>query len=249
MADSRYVLIVDDEPNICFFLKETLQQVGYRVTTAHSGEEALTRLRETSFDLIFLDLNLGGHVDGIRVLETAKWRWPETAVIILTAHGSLGTALAAIREGVDGYLLKPVGPAEVRQAAQQALGRCRNKVRAPISADDAHVLRYGALFLDLDRHLATQNGQPLSLTPGEFQLLSYFMQHKQKALTSRELVQAVREYEPETEREAREIIKWYIHRLRHKIESNPSNPQYIINIRGIGYIFGNPDDSSPTESS
>ena len=233
-----HTLIVDDEPSICFFLKETLERIGHRVVTVHSGEDALARLRDTFFDLVLLDLHLGGRVDGIRVLETAKWRWPETAVIILTAYGSLDTALAAIREGVDGYLLKPVGPAEVRDAVQKALSRRTGSVSRPGGEKQENVLRYGALFLDMDKHLATHEGHPVALTPGEFQLLAYFMKHRQRAITPRELVRVIREYEPDTDQEAREIIKWYIHRLRRKIEPNPSSPQYIVNIRGVGYTLG-----------
>ncbi len=233
-----HTLIVDDEPGICFFLKETLERAGHRVVTVHSGEDALARLRNTFFDLVLLDLHLGGQIDGIRVLETAKWRWPETAVIILTAYGSLDTALVAIREGVDGYLLKPVGPADVRGAVQKALSRRTINISQPSREEKESVLHYGVLSLDIDKHLATHDGHPLALTPGEFQLLAYLMKHRQRAITPRELVRVVREYEPDTEQEAREIIKWYIHRLRQKIEPDPSNPQYIVNIRGVGYTFG-----------
>src|SRR5690554_6574215 len=99
-------LVMDDESGIRFFIKETLQRAGHNVTTASSGEEALDILRDTRFDLVMLDLMLGGRVDGLRVLEAIRWRWPEAVVIILTAHGSLDSAMEAIREGVDRYLLK-----------------------------------------------------------------------------------------------------------------------------------------------
>ncbi len=246
MTEPIHTLIVDDEANIRFFLKETLQQAGHRVTTACNGEDALALLRDTSFDLILLDLNLGGYIDGMRVLETAKWRWPHTAVVILTAHGSLDSALNAIREGVDGYLLKPVGPAEVRQAVQHALNRRKSSTAAPAPE---RILRYKALSLNMDKHTATRNGEPLSLTPTEFQLLAYFMQNTQRAITPRELVRVIRKYNPDDEREAREIIKWYIHRLRHKIEPDPSNPQYIINIRGVGYTLGSESLTTPKSAS
>ena len=238
MSKPIHTLVVDDEAGIRFFLEETLQHAGHNVTTAHNGEDALAQLRGTSFDLILLDLNLGGRVDGLRVLETAKWRWPETAVIILTAHGTLDSALAAIREGVDGYLLKPVEPADVRQAVQEALTRRKLNAPKPILEKDTRILNYDVLFLDMDKHTVTRDGQLLALTPSEFQLLAYFMHNAQRVVTPRELVQVVREYDPTDDKEAREIIKWYIHRLRHKIEPDPSNPQYIINMRGVGYTFG-----------
>ena len=130
MTDHVQTLVVDDEERICFYLKDTLERVGHIVTTASSGEEALEILRDGRFDLTLLDLRLGGRVDGMQVLEAVRWRWPATAVVILTAHGTLETAVDAIRQEVDGYLLKPVEPTEVRRAAQEALERRRRMIRA-----------------------------------------------------------------------------------------------------------------------
>jgi len=129
MPEPVRTLVVDDEKGVRFFLEETLRRAGHEVVAATSGEEALERLRETPFDLALVDLKLGGRIDGLRVLEAVRWRWPATAVVILTAHGSLDSALAAIREGVDGYLLKPVEPDEVRLVAQTALERRRGLAR------------------------------------------------------------------------------------------------------------------------
>ena len=238
MTEQVHTLVVDDEERICFFLEETLQRAGHAVLTASSGEEALDRLRETPFDLVMLDLRLGGRVDGLRVLETVKWRWPETAVIILTAHGSLESALAAIREGVDGYLLKPTGAAEIRQVVQEVLARRKGLARLEDVGKKEHFLQWDALSVDQEKHLATLDGQPLDLTPREFQLLAHLMQNAHRVISPGELVQVVQGYNCEDEREAREIIKWYIHRLRHKVEPDPSNPRYVLNVRGVGYTFG-----------
>ncbi len=237
MTEQIRTLVVDDEAGIRFFLEETLQRAGYVVVTASSGEEALDRLREAPFDLAVLDLKLGGRVDGMRVLEAVKWRWPETVVIILTAHGSLESAIAAIREGVDGYLLKPVEPDEVRQAVQEALARRERLARPKEVDEEERLLQQGPFSVDLKKHLATLDGRPLDLTPGEFKLLLYLMQNAQRVVSPRELVQAVRGYESEYEWEARDTIKWYIHRLRRKVESDPSSPRHILNVRGVGYTF------------
>ncbi|NIN68946.1 MAG: response regulator, partial [Anaerolineae bacterium] len=93
MAEEIHTLVVDDEEGIRFFLEETLRRAGYVVVMAASGEEALERLRETPFDLVMLDLMLGGRVDGLRVLEAIRWRWPETVVVMLTGHGTLESAM------------------------------------------------------------------------------------------------------------------------------------------------------------
>ena len=238
MSADIKVLIVDDEAGIRFFLTETLEHVGYEVQTADKGESALDILRDTAFDLIFLDLNLGGKTNGMRILEMVKWRWMNTAVIILTAHGTMDSALTAIREGVDGYLLKPVTPAEVRDAAVEALSRRKpvdGSSKPEAGADAPHVLSSGKLLLDLDQHRVHLAGKYIDLTSSEFRLLTYFMENRQRVLSPSELVRVVRDFESEDEREAREIIKWYIHRLRKKLGGGYI---YIENVRGVGYRFG-----------
>jgi DNA-binding response OmpR family regulator len=235
--DGVSTLVVDDEEGIRFFLKEALQQAGHTVVAAASGEEALDRLRETAFDLVMLDLMLGGRVDGMRVLEAVKWRWPETVVLILTAHGSLDSAIAAIREGVDGYLLKPVEPEELWQTAKAALERRKRQAQAREVEEEKHVLQRGPFAIDVEKQLVTKDGELLELTSSEFTLLAHLVENAYRAIPPQELVRVVRQYECEDQYEARQIIKWYIHRLRQKVEPDPSNPTYIITARGVGYRF------------
>lgn len=237
MAEVMRTLVVDDEEKIRFFLTETLERVGHIVTAAASGEEALDRLQETAFDLAILDLKLGGAIDGQRVLEAIRWRWPATVVIMLTAHGSLESAVDAIQEGVDGYLLKPVRPADVRQAVDEALYRRKKLLEAEEQDGEEYLLQREPFCVDLERHQATFEGQPLDLSPRDFTLLVHLMQNAPQVVGPKELVRVVRQYEPDHMYEAREIIKWYIHRLRKKVEPDPANPRYIVNVRGVGYRF------------
>ena len=239
MAKQIRTLVVDDEAGIRFFLEEALQQVGHSVVTASSGEEALDRLRDASFDLIMLDLMLGGRVDGMRVLESVKWRWPATVVIILTAHGSLDSSLAAIREGVDGYLLKPVEPEELWQVVEQTLTRQSRlaQVQEQPERVKGPVLEYGPFSVDLEKQMATMAGQLLDLNASEFALLAHLIQNAYRAVPPPELVEAVRGYECDHLNEARQIIKWYIHSLRQKVEPDPSMPRHILTVRGTGYRF------------
>jgi DNA-binding response OmpR family regulator len=236
MAEVMRTLVVDDEERIRFFLTETLERVGHIVTAVASGEEALDRLQETAFDLAILDLRLGGAIDGQRVLEAIRWRWPATVVIMLTAHGSLESAVDAIQEGVDGYLLKPVRPADVRQAVEEAVYR-RQKLLEAEQQESGEQLQRGPFCADLERHQVTFEGQPLDLSPSDFALLIHLMQQAPQVVDPKELVRVVRRYEPDYMHEAREIIKWYIHRLRKKVEPDPANPRYILNVRGVGYRF------------
>ena len=237
MTQPVRTLIVDDDEGIRFFLASTLQKLGHSVTTADCGEKALELLRDTPLDLAILDLQLGGRVDGLRVLEAIKWRWPDTATIILTGHASLDSALDAIREGVDGYLLKPAKAEEVRRAAQEALERRRGTARPQEEGEAVDRLQRGPFSVDLEKRLATKDGTPLELTSCEFELLVHLMQNAHRVVPPAELVWVVQQYKCDSVREARDIIKWYVYRLRGKVESNPSRPRYILNVRGTGYTF------------
>lgn len=237
MPDMVRTLIVDDDEKIRFVLTETLQGMGHSVVTAPSGEDALECLRHTNFDLAILDLRLGGRVDGLRVLEGIKWRWPSTATIILTGHGSLDSAMAAIREGIDAYMLKPVRVQEIRQTVQEALERQKRSSQVREEESSPSVLTRGSFMADIVGRRVSVNGEPLELTTCEYELLVYMMHNAHRVVSPQELVHVVRQYECDHLQEARDVIKWYIYRLRRKVEPNPTRPRHILNVRGVGYTF------------
>lgn len=237
MVEKLRVLVVDDEQGVRFFLSRALSRSGHCVVTAESGEEALERLRDTPFDLVLLDLRLEGAVDGLRVLESVRWRWPQAMVIILTAHASLDSAVTAIREGVDHYLLKPIDAAQLRQAIRQVWERRKRLATMPSLPTQARVLERGPFRIDLQTHEVTKEGGRLDLTPREFALLTCLLENAHRVVPPQELVQAVMNYTPEHLHEARDIIRWYIHTLRRKVEADPRRPQHIINVRGVGYRY------------
>ncbi len=237
METNREALIVDDEEKVRFFLTETMKRSGYTVTSVSSGEEALAVLQNKSFDLAILDLKLKGRVDGQRLLEAIRWRWPTTIVIILTAHGSLESALEAIHEGVDSYLLKPIRPDALRQAVEDAFARRQNLLGKEPDKDTDRIIHKPPFTIDLDRHEVTRDGELLDLSLSDYKLLVYLIENIPQVVAPKALVKAVAHYEPETPIEAQETIKWYIHRLRQKVEPDPSNPIYILNVRGVGYRF------------
>jgi DNA-binding response OmpR family regulator len=237
-GSAQSALVVDDERNVRLFLRGVLNRSGFEVADADSGEAALEILQDTSFDLIVLDLNLGGRVDGMRVFRSARWRWPDAAIVILTAHGSLGSAVEAIREGIDGYLLKPVSSADLRSAVREALERRRAISRASGEGALSDLLRHGPFVVDEDKHLALKDEERLDLTAQEFKLLVCLLENADRVVSPKELVRAVRGFEPDSTYEARQIIKWYIHQLRRKVEDDPSDPKHVLNVRGVGYTFG-----------
>lgn len=236
MSEAVRSLVVDDDSAVRFVLTETLQRAGHQVTAAENGEEALEILRDNCFDLAIVDLRLGTRVDGLRVLEAIRWRWPHTGVILLTAHGSLDSAMAAIREGVDRYLLKPAEPGELLDTVREVLDRRRSNGRDSADVSD-DALAHGPFVLQPEKHLALLEGRPLDLTPTEFSLLAYLVRNAHRVCTPEELVRATQGYEPDHLYEARQVIKWYVHRLRAKVESNPAQPRYIVNVRGVGYTL------------
>ena len=161
MTEPMRTLVVDDEEGIRFFVERVLQSEGHTVATAASGDEALDRLRDEHYGLIMLDLHLGGRVDGLRVLEAVRWRWPDTVVLILTGHGTLDSAVAAIREGIDGYLLKPIEPEDLRREVREALARRLRLGKPADSVDEPTVLQRGPFAVDLNKRTVSCSGRPL----------------------------------------------------------------------------------------
>jgi DNA-binding response OmpR family regulator len=243
MDEQIKTLVVDDEEGIRIFLKGALSGVGHAITTASSGEEALEYLRDISFDLVVLDLRLGGRIDGLRILRAVSWRWPQTATIILTGHGTLESAREAILEGLDAYMIKPVTADEVRTTVAEVLRKRQQQVvksrpsDPPPQEEPRNVLRRGGFLLDFEDRRAELDGHPLDLTDSEYELLSYLMKNDDRPVSPPELVKVVRGYESDHLPEARDIIKWYIYQLRSKVEPKPSSPRHILNVRGAGYIF------------
>ncbi|MBW6474962.1 MAG: response regulator transcription factor [Anaerolineaceae bacterium] len=232
--DKIHTLVVDDEPGIRFFVEETLHRSGHDVSSVKSGEEALEKLRDTPFDLVILDLKLGGKADGIKVLEGIRWRWPQTSVIIFTAHGSLDTAMQAIDHGIEKYVQKPLSPQELREVVDEVLAA---KERTTIKTDENGqiMLQKGVFNVDEGLHRVVMGDKKLDLTPSEFTLIVHLLRNNDRVISPEELVEVVRGYKPDSVIEARQIIKWYIHRLRQKIEKDSSHPEFILNIRGVGY--------------
>ncbi len=147
------ILVVDDEPNIRFFLERVLSKEGYEVITAASGEESLAVLQAEVPDLVLLDLKLND-MSGLDVLETLRQRRPDTAVIILTGYASLETAVEALRHGANDYLYKPTRAANLRESVRQALRKRQRKLRQEALIDRLEA----TLASGLEQIRATEKG-------------------------------------------------------------------------------------------
>jgi len=268
--DQPKILVVDDEEVTRLSLAEILSLEGYQVTAAKSGEEALQKLKKETVDLVLADLVMK-EVDGLQVMEAAKKLSPDTVVIMLTAYGTLESAIQAMRQGAYDYLIKPCGAQEIVASVESGLAEQRQERRRQelvtkveemlialkaeeedeippsVSRGDqskrARFLQSGRIIVDLQKHIATLHGQLLNLTPTEFRLLACLMRKADQVLSCQELVREVQNYDC-NEREARDIIRVHIRRLRQKLEPDPANPQYIVNVRGVGYMFASPHPPS-----
>jgi DNA-binding response OmpR family regulator len=254
------LMVVDDEAVARVSLAEVLKLEGYEVHTAASGEEALSLL-ETSgpFDLMVLDLKMPG-MDGLEVTEAVRELSPGTVIILLTAFATLETAIEAVRKGAHDYLLKPSVVPEVLESVRKGLEkRSQERERQALvsqleqtisklaSAEGAEVTppappgrpeRFATvrdLTVDRQKHVASMGGQPLDLTPTEFKILACMMETPDEVWSPQDLVRRAQGYDTDAWG-ARAIIRVHIRRLRKKIEEDPSNPTYIINVRGVGYF-------------
>jgi len=255
------IMVVDDETTERVSLAEVLRLEGYEVATAASGEEALSFLSKGDpFDLMLLDLKMPG-MSGLEVTEKVRQQCPDTVVILLTAFGTLDTAIQAIRQGAHDYLLKPSAIPEILESVREGLAKRRheqrrrrlvNQLQQTVSelvttedvegieetarSQSSRFIRARDVVLDRQKHVVTLRGEPLGLTPTEFKILACLMETPDQVWEPQELVRHAQGYETDAWG-ARAIIRVHIRRLRKKMEQDPSNPDYILNVRGVGYKF------------
>ncbi len=259
-APAAHILIVDDEPNMCKTLSLILQQAGYQVSAAGHAREARQYLQAGSYDLAFFDIKMP-EVDGLTLLQEVHERYPQMPVLILTAHGALDSAMAAIRHGARDYLLKPIAPAallvRVREVlAEQQAPRRQREITTQIKAliaemeqeapsgelrpatlatiDPARYLERGPLCLDLFTHRVQLNSQPISVPPSAFNYLATLMRYSPEPVSYKALVKEAQGYDLSLT-EARELAHGQVYELRKALESDLRHPRYIITVRNVGY--------------
>ncbi len=260
---SATILVVDDEAATRFSLAELLRMHGYHVATAASGEEALALLSGgTPVDLMLLDIKMPG-ISGLEVIEAVSKQFPGIVVILLTAFGTLDTAIHALRHGAHDYLLKPCPIPDILQSVRKGLARRQQERQRqqlvqqlrrtlveltetgaeaspppqPAAVPDAErFLRVRDLVLDRQKHEVLLNGRPLDLTPTEFEILACLMGTPDRVWSPQEIVTCAQGYETDPW-SARAIVRVHVRRLRKKVEADPADPQYILNVRGVGYML------------
>ena len=227
-ATEGKVLIVDDEPSIRRALRTTFGTLGFDVSEAITGEEALPLLRTAAFDAVLLDVNMPG-MGGLEACREIRRQFPRLAVLMLTVRDNEDDKVEALDAGADDYVTKPF-------PIRELVARVRSAVRRSHAPTDNvnSVIAIGQIALDPLRRLVQKNGATLHLTPKEFDLLHHLMKNAGLPILHARLLSAI--WGPEYGNEL-EYLRTYIRQLRKKIEDDAAHPRYLLTDSRIGYRF------------
>ncbi|MEO0485203.1 MAG: response regulator [Pseudomonadota bacterium] len=227
------ILVCDDEQHLREMVCEYLEARGFAVTQASDAAALHKELKRALPDLILLDVTMPGQ-DGLTALRTLRAQF-QTPVIMLTASADVIDRVVGLELGADDYLGKPVDLRELEARIKAALRRSDSSA-AMVQADPQSRVAFGTCQLDLAaKRLLGANGQEVPMTAMEMRLLCVFAENRGQVLNRDQLLEMAHErsWEPFDR-----SIDLRISRLRRKIEANPSKPEVIRTVRGIGYIFG-----------
>ncbi|MBA4416787.1 MAG: DNA-binding response regulator [Syntrophus sp. (in: bacteria)] len=222
-SEGARILVIDDEKQILRMLKVGLEGNGYDVGEAANGHEGLNQAAIFHPALIILDLGLPD-MDGVEVIKRLR-EWTRTPIIILSVREHEDDKIDALDAGADDYVTKPFSMGEL-------LARLRVALRHAAKTDDEPILTFGELTMDLARRNVILRGEEIKLTPTEYEILKYLALQAGRVVTHRQLLRTIwgPNYQEQTH-----YLRIYIGQLRHKIETDPSQPAYIITEPGVGY--------------
>lgn len=230
--DSARILLIGDEPNILRTLRRNLTGRGYQVQIAFDDQEVFEIAPDSGFDLFILDLDFQvPQVEGLKICRQLR-KLSHAPIIVLSNIGSENVKIEALDLGADDYLVKPFGMGEFLARVRSALRRWAT-FETGNTAQDSIILS-GDLFIDTQSRHVSLKGEPIHLTPTEYDLLHYLAKNGGKVITHRALLQSV--WGPEYGDE-REYLRVFISQLRRKIEDDPLRPAYILTEPGVGYRF------------
>lgn len=224
------ILIMEDNPDLAFGLRNNLEIEGHQVEVAEDGNRGLVRARVLSPDLIILDLMMPG-IDGYTVLRTLREEQNRTPVLILSARGEEADKVAGFRLGADDYVTKPFSLMEL-MARVHALLR-RTGLEIPIERETtANVERFGDVAVNLDAQRVTRDGQEVSLTHREYSLLVALLRRRGSVVSRADLLKDAWGYRGAV---SSRTIDTHIAELRKKLELDPTHPRNILTVRKGGY--------------
>lgn len=221
------ILIVEDNPDLAFGLRNNLEIEGYQIEVAEDGHRGLARARVLDPDLIILDLMMPG-LDGYRVLKTLREEGRTTPVLILSARGEEADKVMGFRLGADDYVTKPFSILELLMRVQALLRR------STVTQEDEGMLRFGAITVHTSAQRVTRNGMEVPLTPREYALLLQLIDRRGTVVARSDLLRAVWGHRGAVNSRT---IDSHIAELRRKIEEDPTHPRHILTIWKTGYRF------------
>ncbi|WP_436794851.1 response regulator [Actinospongicola halichondriae] len=221
------LLIVEDDDRIRASLRLALREEGYAVEVAADAAEALSRFSAEEPDLVLLDVLLPG-MDGLEFCRTIR-RTSAVPVVMLTARDDSHDVVAGLEAGADDYVTKPYNVKEVAARIRALLRRTQGLLPAAGAAR-----RFGRLEVRVDEGAVAVDGEPVELTRTEFRLLSELIQHERKVLSRDQLLELVWGYDYYGDVR---VVDAHVRRLRAKIERDPSEPEFVTTVRGLGYKF------------
>jgi len=228
MEQRSNVLIVEDDAGIRQSLYETLTALGFVIGEAGNGEEALLRLRMIDYDAVLLDINMPG-MGGIETCRRVHLSFPHIPIVMLTVRDEEDDKVEALDAGADDYVTKPFQIRELTARLRSIIRRSKTSTGPPNSPTVI-----GSVVIDPSRHRVEKQGQEIRLTPKEFEMLRYLMEHAGRPIPHNHLLTSI--WGPEYGNE-REYLRVLINQLRKKIEDDPTRPTYILTESYIGYRF------------
>lgn len=226
---SKYkILVVDDEKRMVRFIQLNLEQDGFQVVTAYNGKEALDQVRTQLPDLVLLDIMMPD-IDGFEVLKKIR-EVSDVPVIMLTAKGEEDDRVKGLELGADDYITKPFSPRELVSRIKAVLRRTKT-----FQEDQVDIVEVDErLKIDFSRREVWVEGEKVDLRPTEYRLLYHLVKNAGWVNTHEQLLTKVWGFEY---RDEPHYVRLYVNYLRKKLEKDPSNPEYILTERGVGYRF------------
>jgi DNA-binding response OmpR family regulator len=224
------ILVVEDEPGIALGLRNDLTLEGYSVEVAEDGRTATEKATATPFDLILLDVMLPGK-DGFAVARDLRRAGLKTPIILLTARAQESDKVLGLELGADDYVTKPFSPMELCARIKAVLRRS--------AAQFSDRIRFGNIDVDFGSAVVRRNTVPVELTALEFKVLTALIHAKGRFLSRDQLIDQV--WGPGVSITDR-VVDNHIMNLRRKLEDNSAQPRFLLNVRGLGYRFQNPEE-------
>jgi two-component system KDP operon response regulator KdpE len=226
--DFLRVLLVDDDAAIRRALRTSLNELGFHVTEAARGEEAIHLVRAAAFDVVLLDVQMPG-MGGVKTLASLRSIAPRLPILMVTVQNSEEQKVEALERGADDYIVKPFGVRECIARIRAVVRRSRT----PETPKDAP-LQIGEIIVQPPSRQVSKAGRPIHLTPTEYDILHFLMLNAGRAVTYGKLLSTVwgTEYRNEID-----YLRTFVRQLRKKIEDDPSNPRYLLTDAYVGYRF------------